>query len=379
MRRALAALALVASGAAASIGLVWAEQSPVFVDKTSITISPATGGWTGSLDFTNLTDQVVSLTVATVNPPSPACTVTVDPTSLPAAKHTSVTVTVPAACSVGDSGITFTVDAGTASFTLSATKSPGGGPPDWNALWAFAAAFGAALIVSILILTARRQSPYGQLPYLDQTWSFSDSWVSNITVIGGLFTGIFGSSDVVKALGTDADSAVALATVGAAIAAALIAASGILVVASKWKNEITAGGLLVSCSLTVAGAAGELYTVFDGGRFLNLGGWQNRLAYPLAVSLLLLGVYAVRSMINILNQGTTRPPDPPPSDTITAATMIVTALKAQQAGDKGLFDAVLRGVPRGTLPATEAEATQMVATRENAARQSRKSRRTALL
>ncbi|HZS16221.1 MAG TPA: hypothetical protein VFC09_16655 [Candidatus Dormibacteraeota bacterium] len=343
MRRAAVLLGLAAVIAALGGAVVSAGQSPVFIDTPKVTLSAVGGGgWTASLDFTNLTNASVKVTAATPGAHNTQCTLGVKPQQLPPAQHSAVTVTVPAACDVGADGITFTVRAGSASFTIIASN-PDAGAPDWLALWAFAGAFAAALLLSVILLVVLGCAPWRELKGLEKTWSFSESWVSNITIVGGLVTGVFGSSSVVKALGSGADSAVALATVGAAIAAALIAAGGILVLATKREGEITAGGLLAACSLTAAGAAGELYAVFDSGRFLSLGGWQDRLVYPLAVALALLGVYVVRAMIETLTEGKKDPAPPQESDMLTAADRIVAALRAlQPEGQRSVFDDALR-------------------------------------
>ena len=138
-----------------------------------------------------------------------------------------------------------------------------------------ALALGAALILWKKV----KRSIDTPLEYLGGTWSFKDSWVSNVTVAAGLLTGLFGSTEVVNAiLGDETDSAVALATVGAAIAVALIASAPLILEATKvkvaakveaeavpkgkvgpGKDYFSLGGLVAATVVALAAAFGELW------------------------------------------------------------------------------------------------------------------------
>ena len=108
--------------------------------------------------------------------------------------------------------------------------------------------------------------PSTELQYLDAGWSFKDSWVTNVTDAGGVLTGIFGSSDTVTAiLGEDAESAVALATVGAAVAIAFVSAGPIVLTATKKKGKLLVWGFLAAAAVTLTGAGGELWIVYRSG------------------------------------------------------------------------------------------------------------------
>jgi hypothetical protein len=67
---------------------------------------------------------------------------------------------------------------------------------------------------------------------------------------------------------------VALATVGAAFAVAFISAGPIIVLATKSKvgDHFTVGGVLAASAVTLAGAFGELYVVYESGAQLDLNG-----------------------------------------------------------------------------------------------------------
>jgi len=149
-------------------------------------------------------------------------------------------------------------------------------------------------------------------------------------VVGGLLTGIFGSSDVVKSLGNDANSTVALATVGAAVAVAFIAAGAVFLLATKSKrgDYFTVGGLLGASAIVLAGASGELWVLYRSGEKLDLGGWQHTIPKVLFCgALALLALYAFRTIPATLKHGLNQPRPAPQSDTIVAANMIIAALK----------------------------------------------------
>ena len=214
--------------------------------------------------------------------------------------------------------------------------------PSWAALWVFLGAFlvlaGGAVFSCRLWRKESRRTP---LKYLGATWSFKESWVSSVTVAGGLLTGIFGSSEVIKAvLGENVDGAVALATVGAAVALALLASGPLILEATKVRvadpakaNDIgaehpTLGGLSLASAVTLAAAFGELWVVAASASRLDLGGSESWMPWLLAaLGTLLLAVYGVRNFKRTIEVGMTDPGPAPDSDTIKGARMIVDQMK----------------------------------------------------
>ena len=274
---------------AAALGLMFssttvsAQTTPVTIDSRSPTLERGDGeSWTTSLGFTNLTDTQVTLEASAINA------------------------------------------------TDTAPPKPDTSKPEWHALKAFPILLVALLVAAVIYLPATRQWPNKELKYLEATWSFKESWVSNVTVAGGLLAGIFGSSDVVTALlGKDAKSSVALATVGAAVAASVIAAAPLLLLATKSKDDFfTVGGFVFASAITLAAAAGELWVVYRSGQKLDLGGQEDKIVFLAVAGFVLLALYAIRAVPATIKHGTTAPPKPAPSDTIVAATWIVEALKA---------------------------------------------------
>lgn len=344
------ALGLLFLGASVLLwhGEAHASSVDITIDDSSPTLEVLDkGGWTSSLAFTNLTDEALLVSVEAAVATDAGCTPTLDKTSLPPAEHATVVVTIPAGCQVREDGFDFRVKAAGAAgpvktFEITAAPKPDGPVSEWEALWAFPIAFGS-LIVGALVLfliwdakdtqnpkDTQNRSITQPLKYLDASWSFKDNWVSNVTVGAGLLTGIFGSSSAVKSiLGEDADRSIALATVGAAISVAFIAAGPLVLLSTKQREEnaITVFGLLAAAVVTLTGAFGELWVVYRSGSLLDLGGWEdNQLVFIVPAALLLL--YAKKTLIDALERGTTRPSEPPASDTILAARMIVEALKA---------------------------------------------------
>jgi hypothetical protein len=332
-------------------------QVAVTIDSRTPTLAKEDQGWTASLGFTNLTASPIQLKTEPVAN-NPGCTLDLGKSQLPSAEHRSVTVTIPNGCDA-ESGLDFAISyspAGTGgaestgTFAISASPESSADEPNWSALWAFPIALAAAVIAAFIFFllwrTPRRSSLGYPLKYLEATWSFKDSWVSNITIAAGLLTGIFGSSDVATAfLGEDADSSVALATVGAAFAVAFISAGPIIVLATKSKvgDHFTVGGVLAASAVTLAGAFGELYVVYESGAQLDLNGWEDRIVYLAVAAGLLLAFYALRALLGTLRQGVKRPPPKPQSDAIAAAKMIVEALKARpDTNTKELNDALAK-------------------------------------
>ena len=365
MRRATTVFVLAGCAFALSSAPAIAQSAFVTIDSRAPALEKGDSGtYTAALGFTNLTGKPIALTAKPAKP-EPGCILALDPAQLPAAEHTDVTVKIPAGCTVAKNGISFTVSsaAPATSVTVTAAPKPESTPkPDWGQLWAFPIALGACLIaagVFFLWWRARRTvkitAPLKSLP---ATWSFGDSWVTNVTAIGGLLAGLFGTSDVVRALiGKDADSSVALATVGAAAALFFVGAAPIVLLTTKTKKEdfTTVGGLLAASAVTLAGAYGELWVIWKSGSKLDLGGWEDRIWVLALVLGVLLFFYAVRSVRAELDLGIKKPDKPPVPDAVVAAKMIVEALKAHENVDqKALDDALVKITPEyekiGTSP-----------------------------
>jgi hypothetical protein len=391
----MAVAALLIAGATAPA--VQAAAATMSLDDAQPALTAQGKGWTTSVGLTNLTTGGLAVSARSARP---GCALTVGSDELPRfpiprGQHVKVKVNVPAGCKADDGAFSFTVAAtGTASaFTITPT-APEQTPPQWWHLLAFPIALLALGLGGCRLLDrwpppkAGDNAPAGEghdlptgrapgakstppaatgttlrpptttdkardkwrtltlkeklrapLPSLPATWSFKDSWATNLTVIGALLTGVFGSADVVKAfLGEDADSAIALATVGSAVATGFVGAGAIVMSTLRnGESQVTAGGLVLAAAVTTAGAFGQLWVGFWSGWELDLGGAQYGLMAALVAAMALLVGYWWRTFTLTLDDGTEveEPPDyrlPPLTETITAAAMIVNALTGTDDG-----------------------------------------------
>lgn len=322
-------------------------SSPVHAASTGVTIdsrSPSLterdeGGWTSALGFTNLTDATVTLEVAKSNASDLGCDPALDKVALPAAEHQAVTLSIPARCEVTDDGFPFTVRAmkgnePVGTFEVLAGPKPAPTTPDWDELQMFGWVLLVLIVLAVVVAAVVGGVSNGKtlaLKNLEASWSFTDSWVSNLTFVGAFATAIFGSAEVVKvALGENADSSIALATIGGAVAVALAGAGPVVLIALKnWNDGThTALGLLCAAAVTLAGALGELWILNKTGRNLDLGGMEDYLTGALVIAAALLVAYAVSTLNQLLKVDAAPAED---SDTILAAEMIVKALQASVA------------------------------------------------
>jgi hypothetical protein len=312
-----------AAGYAAPAAVVLNEGTPTFSELE-------TGGWAAKLDLTNVTENAVQLKVRSVQPPvGGLCTVQFEtgPTVvLQAAQQGSVTVTYSKDCNIGQHGADATLVTNTEPPQVidAAIGPPTESPqPDWDALWAFAVALLVSVVVLLVMLYTNEKMTFGaRLTNLPSTWSFKESWATNVTAGGGILAGIVGSTEVVKAfLGTEASSSIALAIVGGAVAVAFVTFGGLLVQTVKYTDSETptAGGFVLGASCTLAGAFGELVTLYVTGHKLDLGGWQDRLLPIVIVIGVLLTIYAVISVRATLEVGAPRSPTPLPDSADTAS------------------------------------------------------------
>ena len=330
---------LVALGLA--VGATPASAAPALVaidDAAPVLQQADDGGWTGTLGLTNLTVDALQLSAAPVDATDADCRPELSKAAIAAAQLSELELTVPSACETTDGSVEFTVTAtGETTQDVQVTADlQQGDDPDWSQLKSFVFALPVAVVALFAVFWPAGYQPLRKLKYLEASYDFKESWVSNITVVAAFLTGLFGSADVVKAfLGEDADSSIALATVGSAIALIFIGAGPLVLNAAKvdlTKPEpngglvqvFTAGGLLLAAAVTVAGAFGQLFVGWQSGMALEPDGWEDWelldvtiswddwVTIGFAVTVALLVVYTLATVRATLKAGTTKPPPKPP-------------------------------------------------------------------
>jgi hypothetical protein len=189
---------------------------------------------------------------------------------------------------------------------------------DPETTWEALLAFPVALIVLVVIVMPaiflswrrdrKRKRQQTLLPYLRADWSFRGSWVSNITAGAALLTAVFAATDVVTVLiGEHSKDAMALATVGSAIALAFTAAAPVILALSQRDRWVPTSGLMLAAAVTLAGAYGELWVLAEAARDLGIHGHEVWVAIVQVVAAGLLTWYAVSSLRGLLTTGTSNP------------------------------------------------------------------------
>jgi hypothetical protein len=342
----------------------YAQSAATTLGSTEVEFTPAdAGGGSAEITLTNLTRTDLQVTARPQAPPSDRCQAQLNQDgSLPRAQSRTFTATLTAGCGRVDESLGIIVTAGdeelpTVTATVQDTEKP-----DWNALWRWfvGATLAAAALMLLVAITWPMffggTHPFTSLPYLEDSWSFKDSWVSNVTVVGGLLAGIFASSDVLTGvLGEDADEAITLATIGGAVSVALIGAAGVLVIALKnpRSGNFTSIGVLLGSILALGGAAGQLGVVHETAQTLDLGGVEHDLRGFRDAALGLLILYGFLSVLGVLIQGRTEPDgaDPvtePVSETVFSAAVIAASMSDEHEVTRQEVDSILKALEKTT-------------------------------
>jgi hypothetical protein len=317
-----------------------ASAASLVLDDPEPVLKQDGDAWKVGVGLTNIGDRPITVTPVSTKPKVAAgdgCEVSLaDAKPIPPAQHTDVEVRYGAGCEVPDSGVAFELrtDATPATIgPLSAAPKEDDGDVEWIALVSFLIAWPCGTLMLAIAAANLRVKRNGQdeavqptaaLANLPATWKFGDSWATNITLLAGVLTSVVGASGVVKAiLGEDADQAIALATVGAAVAGVVIGLGAVVlqvfkvVNVEKGTDAFTRRGLVAAGGVTLAGAYGQLWVTYRTGSKLTLGGVEGWLWLPLGAAGILLAVYACRNIRATIRVGAT-PPEPPAAPDVSA-------------------------------------------------------------
>jgi hypothetical protein len=335
-------IGLIALGAAPS---AFAKPSLLAIDDAAPTLTEKDDGTrAGKLRLTNLTDGALTLSAAPSKTSDKACKPKLSRAAIGAAQSVETKLNLPTECRLAkdEFELTLTVTGKeTQQVPVVAKAEEGAEDPDWSQLLIFFIALPVIAVALYAAFVARASYGFTEpLTYLDAAYSFKDSWVSNVTVIAGLLTGIFGSASVVKAfLGQDAEQSIALATVGSALALILIGFGPIMlnaakVITRKGDEDVrvfSVGGLLLATTVTVAGAFGQLWIGWRSGAALDLGGLEHGIIVGFLAAVLLLIWSTYTTVTATISDGRRAPPPAKPTELAQLIELFKNAMKRNNA------------------------------------------------
>lgn len=323
----------------------FAKPSLLAIDDAAPTLTEGDdGSRTGKLGLTNLTDGALALSAVPSKTGDKACKPKLSKAAIGAAQSAETKLTLPKGCRVAKDEFELTLTATgreTQQLPVVAKASESADDPDWSQLVVFFLALPiTALLLFAAFVAGAGYGPLEPLTYLDATYSYKDSWVSNVTVVAGLLTGVFGSASVVKAfLGEDAERSIALATVGSAVALILIGSGPIMLNAAKVTTKkgdedvrvFSVYGLLLATTVTVAGAFGQLWIGWKSGEALDLGGWEDWIIIGFLVAAGLLIWSTVTTVNATISDGRNAPPPAKPTELAQLIELFKGVLKRNEA------------------------------------------------
>lgn len=324
-RRILAGLAAVL--ASLSIGVpVLAQDPPLFVVDESITVTAGDAA-VARLTITNLASDAL---VVRLESPRAACASTT-PVLIDRGTASTIDLRLAGDC-LGDADERRATVVGSVpgsddvvEITLARSTPPAG--PDYADLFGFLYAFVIAATIILIINARGGVSVADPLPAIADSWSFADSWASNIGVAAALFTGVFGTTDILEQIvGGDSTGQVAVAAVAAALAASLIGVGPILLAVLRTRDDRrhTAGGILAASGVVLTANLGLVITLWAivGERSTLNSAFVTICALTACV---LLVWYTARTVPETIRLGA-RPAPTEPSETMLASELIAEAV-----------------------------------------------------
>lgn len=325
------------------------------------------GGYSVSVDVTNASGLEVVVEMERVGEDA-GCVITAEPEKVAKDLSDSVVFAVPDACDFTEDKLAVTLRAeDTAGKELASQQIELGisekKPSDFGSLWLYltGGVIGVLLVVALVVKWQSKtdgRSWHDTLPGIEEDWSFSSSWSTNITAAAAVVTGVLGASSVLeKILGEDNKNGVAVAVVSAAITAGLVGAAPLVLTmlkrdytppakpGAKKKEEkpklptkvFTVDGVILSSGIVVAASLGQLVVLaaeLDQADTLNsLVVWIGT-----AVASCLLVRYAWVTIPYTMLKGREDPDaEPKPdSDAVAAAKIVAAALRKSRRNVRGL-------------------------------------------
>lgn len=218
--------------------------------------------------------------------------------------------------------------------------------------WMIGSAIVSALVVIGAVVTSswvRKSEATGALYGLSSSWTFSESWASNVTVASTALLAVLASTDVVPvALGDDqAESALAIVLVASAISAGLVGLAPLVLKALVTADGyFHAAGLSIAALLTLTGVGIEIGVASANADRL-FGGDTPYIVITGLVVAAVAATYGFRSLHDLLKRTETVPD--PPSETLQAAGLIAEAILAA-AGQAALDEVKSLGETREADP-----------------------------
>ena len=171
-------------------------------------------------------------------------------------------------------------------------------PPDWSILngSALVTVIAAVVVVGVVGASAVFRKQWKPTVNPGADWDFSDSWASTVTIGASALAALFGSSDVVTAVGGDKATVAPLIVVGSALALTIVTAAPLLVKVFAKGDRIYTLAIAAAAVLTLSAAGLEGLLLVRLASDLQLGGLESSAPWVGIVLALLLTAYAVRSL-----------------------------------------------------------------------------------
>ncbi len=169
-----------------------------------------------------------------------------------------------------------------------------------SSLYALIAAL--ALVLAIVLSSAKGSQWHWSVNPGDD-WNFSDSWASNATIGASALAAVFGSSDVVTAVGGEDATVAPLIVVASALALAAVTSAPLVVKVCTTGSKIWSVGIAVAAAITLWAAMFEGLVILRLAATLSLGGIEASATWLGIVLGALLAAYAWRSLHAIFAVG----------------------------------------------------------------------------